>query len=375
MSKKNIDPSVESRVCFEQLEEWVREQIQFYVQELLEDEVTQLLGRRKNERRREVEAPGGYRNGYGKERRLTLSCGTIKLRRPRVRDPEERFESRVLPLSPSTVARLKQKWQGEMEAWQSRRLDDLEVVSLWADVVYIKAGLEKEKAVILVVIAALSDGTKVVVSVSSGYRESTQSWSEVLRYLKERGMNPPRLVIADGHLGIWGALRNVFPEADEQRCWNHRIVNLLAKIPKGRHKAALLMLRQIPYAETRQEAERVKGRFQHWCGKRGLEAAADLIDQDWDRMVTFYNYPKQQWQHLRTTNPVESPFSALRLRTDAARRFKKVANARAVIWKMLLVAEKRFRRLKAPLLMKDVYQGAQYANGVPLNQVTQEKAA
>ena len=145
---------------------------------------------------------------------------------------------------------------------------------------------------ILVVIAALSDGTKVVVSVSSGY--STQSWSEVLRYLKERGMNPPRLVIADGHLGIWGALRNVFPEADEQRCWNHRIVNLLAKIPKGRHKAALLMLRQIPYAETRQEAERVKGRFQHWCGKRGLEAAADLIDQDWDRMVTFYNYPKQQ---------------------------------------------------------------------------------
>ena len=375
MSKKNIDHSVESRVCFEQLEEWVREQIQFYVQELLEDEVTQLLGRRKNERRREVDAPGGYRNGYGKERRLTLSCGTIKLRCPRVRDLEERFESRVLPLSPSTVARLKQKWQGEMEAWQSRRLDDLEVVYLWADGVYIKAGLEKEKAVILVVIAALSDGTKVVVSVSSGYRESTQSWSEVLRYLKERGMNPPRLVIADGHLGIWGALRNVFPEADEQRCWNHRIVNLLAKIPKGRHKAALLMLRQIPYAETRQEAERVKGRFQHWCGKRGLEAAADLIDQDWDRMVTFYNYPKQQWQHLRTTHPVESPFSALRLRTDAARRFKKVANARAVIWKMLLVAEKRFRRLKAPHLMKDVYQGAQYANGVPVNQVTQEKAA
>ena len=187
MSKKNIDHSVESRVCFEQLEEWVREQIQFYVQELLEDEVTQLLGRRKNERRREVDAPGGYRNGY-KERRGS----------------GERFESRVLPLSPSTVARLKQKWQGEMEAWQSRRLDDLEVVYLWADGVYIKAGLEKEKAVILVVIAALSDGTKVVVSVSSGYRESTQSWSEVLRYLKERGMNPPRLV-TDGHLGIWGA--------------------------------------------------------------------------------------------------------------------------------------------------------------------------
>ena len=150
---------------------------------------------------------------------------------------------------------------------------------------------------------------------------------------------------------------NVFQEAEEQRCWNHRIVNVLAKIPKGHHKPALLMLRQIPYAETRQEA------------------AAALIDQDWDRMVTFYNYPKQQWQHLRTTNPVESPFSALRLRTHAARRFKKVANARAVIWKMLLVAQKRFRRLKAPHLTREVYQGAQYLNGVPVNQVTQEKAA
>ena len=245
MSKKNIERSMESRVCFEHLEQWVRERIQWYVQELLEDEVSELLGRRRNERRREVDAPGGYRNGYGKERRLTLSSGTIKLRRPRVRDLEERFESRVLPLFAkrtrevrdlipelylhglaegdfdlalrgllgeeahlfaSTVARLKQKWQGEMEAWQSRPLDELEVVYLWADGVYIKAGLEKEKAVILVVIAALSDGSKVILSVSSGYRESIQSWSEVLRDLKARGMNPPRLVMADGTLGDLGCL-------------------------------------------------------------------------------------------------------------------------------------------------------------------------
>ena len=107
-------------------------------------------------------------------------------------------------------------------------------------------------------------------------------------------MNLSRLVMADGHLGIWRALCNVFPEAEEQRCWNHRIVNVLAKIPKSHHKSALLMLRQIPYAETRQETDRLKGRFQHWCHKKGLEAAAALIDQDWDRMMTFYNYPKQQ---------------------------------------------------------------------------------
>ena len=134
------------------------------------------------------------------------------------------------------------------------------------------------------------------------------------------------------------------------------------------HKPALLILRQIPYAETREEAQRLKQVFQHWCRQRGLTLAAELIEQDWDRMVTFYNYPKKQWQHLRTTNPVESPFAALRLRTDAAKRFKKVENAQAVIWKMLLVAEQRFRRLKAPELMKDVYQGAKYVNGVPVNQ-------
>jgi len=414
MNKKNIEGRGRSRVDFEAMEDWVRGKIQGWVQELLEEEVTELLGRSKSQRRRGIDKPAGYRNGYGKPRRLTMSSGTVTLRRPRVRDLEERFESRVLPLfakrtgtvrdlipelylhglaqgdfdlalrgllgaraplSAATVGRLKEKWQSEWEAWQSRPLEDLEVVYLWCDGVYVKAGLEKEKAVLLVVLAALSDGSKVVVSVSSGYRESIQSWSEVLRDLKGRGMSCPCLVIADGHLGIWGALSNVYPEAEEQRCWNHRMVNVLAKLPKQQHKTALLMLRQIPYAETRKEAERLKGVFQNWCRKKGFTAAADLLDQDWDRMVTFYSYPKQQWQHLRTTNPVESPFSGLRLRTDAARRFKKVENAQAVIWKMLLVAEQRFRRLKAPELMTDVYRGAKYVNGIPVKEISEEKAA
>ena len=167
------------------------------------------------------------------------------------------------------------------------------MVYLWVDGIYVKAGLEKEKAVLLVVQAALSDGSKAVVSVTSGYRESTQSWSEVLRDLKRRGMGCPRLVIGDGHLGIWGALRNVYPQAEEQRCWNHRIVNLLTKLPKRVHKPALLILRQIPYAESREEAQRLKKVFQHWCRQRGLTLAAELIEQDWDRMVTFYLLSKE----------------------------------------------------------------------------------
>ena len=252
------------------------------------------------------------------------------------------------PISASTVARLKERWNAELAEWRARPLDDLEVAYMWVDGVYVKAGLEREKAAILVVMAALSDGSKVVLSVVPGYRESTRSWSEVLRDLRDRGLNCPRLVVGDGHLGIWGALRNVWPEAGEQRCWNHKILNVLDKLPKRQHDQARLMLRNIPYAETRAEAERLRKVFTRWCGDHSYETAREAIERDWERMVTFYDYPREHWRHLRTTNPVESPFAALRLRTDAARRYKRVDRAIAVIWKMLMVAEKRFRRLQAP---------------------------
>ena len=244
MKKESTRSPSESRAHWEDLEEWVRGQIQGLIQELLEEEITELLGRAMSARRSTLDGAPGYRNGYGKPRRLTLSSGTIQVRRPRVRNVEERFESRVLPLfarkskkvadlipelylhglaegdfdlalrgllgdeapvSASTVARLKEKWHAELAEWRQRPLDDLEVVYMWVDGVYVKAGLEKEKAAILVVLAALSDGSKVVVTAMPGYRESTESWSEVLRGLKERGLECPRLVIGDGHLGIWSS--------------------------------------------------------------------------------------------------------------------------------------------------------------------------
>ena len=365
-------------------------------------------------RRSESDNDAGYWNGYAPPRRLTLSSGTIRVRRPRIRDTEERFESRLVPLfvhrtrevadlipelylhglsegdfdlalrgllgeeapiSASTVARLKDKWNAELAEWRARPLDDLEVVYMWVDGVYVKAGLEREKAAILVVMAALSDGSKVVVSAVPGYRESTRSWSEVLRDLRDRGLNCPRVVVGDGHVGIWGALRNVWPEAGEQRCWNHKILNVLDKLPKRQHDQARLMLRNIPYAETRAEAERLRRVFTRWCGDHSYEAAREAIEQDWERMVTFYDYPKEHWRHLRTTNPVESPFAAVRLRTDAARRYKRVDRAIAVIWKMLMVAEKRFRRLQAPELIADVYLGAQYVDGIAVEAMAEKVAA
>src|SRR5712692_997682 len=262
MGEQSTEGRIESRAEWPTLETFARGQIQRWLQQILEEEVTELLGRDKSVRRAPIDAPVGHRNGYGKPRRVTFSSGTVTVRRPRVRGLAERFESQVLPLfkrrteevgrllpelylhglaegdfdlalrgllgagaplSASAIARLKAGWQADYDAWRTRSVADLEPVYLWVDGVYVKAGLEKDKAAMLVVIAGLRDGRKVVLAVESGARESTASWSAILRDLKQRGLRSPRLVIGDGHLGIWGALANVFPAAAEQRCWNHRI--------------------------------------------------------------------------------------------------------------------------------------------------------
>lgn len=403
MTKKSTEAAAASSPTWETLETFARHGMQQFLQRVLEAEVDELLARGRYERRAAVDAPVGYRNGFGKPRRLSLSNGTITLRRPRVRGLSERFESQLLPafkrrteevgrllpelylhglaqgdfdlalrgllgegapLSAPSIARLKAGWQAEYEMWKMRSVEDREVVYLWVDGVYVKAGLEKDKAAILVVLAALRDGQKVILAVESGYRESTESWAAILRDLKRRGLQAPKLVIGDGHLGIWGALAAVFPEAKEQRCWNHRLLNLLDKLPLTRQAEARSLLTQIPYAATREEAERQKRAFQAWCTKCGHAEVGRALDRDWDRMVTFYQFPREHWKHLRTSNPVESPFAAVRLRTAAAKRFKRVDSATAVIWKTLLVAEKTFRRLDAPELLADIASGVVYVNGV-----------
>jgi len=415
MKEKSIDLAAASSPTWETLEAFARGSMQRFLQRLLEEEVEGLLGRQRYERRTAVDAPLGYRNGFGKPRRLSLSNGTITLRRPRVRGLDEHFESRLLPafkrrteevgrllpelylhglaqgdfdlalrgllgdgapLSAPSIARLKAGWQTEYDLWKTRSVAELEVVYLWVDGVYVKAGLEKDKAAILVVLAALRDGQKVILAVESGYRESIESWAALLRDLKRRGLAAPKLVIGDGHLGIWGALAAVFPEAKEQRCWNHRLLNVLDKLPVKRQGEARSLLTKIPYAETREEAERQKRAFQAWCTKHGHAEVGRALDRDWDRMVTFYEFPREHWKHLRTSNPVESPFAAVRLRTAAAKRFKKVENATAVIWKTLLIAEKAFRRLDAPELVADVASGVVYVNGVrAVNRRTEGVAA
>ena len=403
VKKKNIREPEKSRVDYEALESWARGKMQELIQELLEEEVQELLGRQKYERKKPVDAAEGYRNGYGKTRHLTLSCGTVELKRPRVRGLEQRFVSKILPLfvrrtrevgdllpelylhglaegdfelalrgllgekaplSGSTVARLKEKWQAQYTQWKRRSLQGLEVVYAWADGLYVKAGLEKEKAVVLTIVVALSDGSKEILYLGTGYRESKESWAEALRDLRSRGIEHIPLLVADGNLGIWTALPEVYPQAREQRCWNHKELNVLDQIPRNKQAEAKLRLTTIPYSATRAEAEKAREIFESWCKQNGFSKAAEILNNDWERMMTFYFFHKEHWVHIRTTNVVESPFAALRLRTDAAKRFKKVENATAVIWKMLLVAEKRFRKLNAPELLKDVHEGVEFVDGV-----------
>ena len=401
--EKSITETVEpSRTTYEALEAMIRSKVQEYIQAILEDEVETFLGRKKSERIRAVDGTTGYRNGHGKPKQFTVMNGTIRIRRPRVRGTEDPFESKIIPffkrrskevdrllpelylhglakgdfemalrgllgegapLSSSSIGRLKAKWQIEYETWKRQDMSSLEVVYQWADGIYVKAGLEQDKAALLVMIGGLTDGRKVLLACESGYRESKESWSTLLRNLKMRGLSLGKLTIADGHLGIWSALGELHAEGKEQRCWNHKIRNVLDSFPKRIRAEAAEQLKKIPYAATRAECERFRDRFVDRYRKDYPKAAEKLL-ADWDRMVTFYSFPKEHWSHLRTTNVVESPFSSVRLRTDAAKRFKKVQNATAMIWKLLQVAEKNFRTLKGYWLLPDVYYGKPFVDGV-----------
>ena len=325
MTQKATTSELKTSSTWERLEEFAREHVQHFIQTLLEEEVTELLGRTKSARREAVDVSLGYRNGYGKPRRLTLTSGTITVRRPRVRDLDERFVSRVLPLfkrqtkevgellpqlylhglalgdfelalrgllgdgaplSSASLLRLKTQWQQEYVAWKQRRLDDLEVVYLWADGLYVKAGLEDTKAALLVMIGVLTNGQKVVLAVESGQRESKESWGMLLRDLRKRGLKPWRCTIADGHLGLWAALGEQYPTLAEQRCWNHRIINVLDAMPKKHQAEGRTLLCAMPYAETQAACEALRERFTHRYRKSAPKAVERLAD-DWERLVTF----------------------------------------------------------------------------------------
>jgi transposase-like protein len=388
------------RILYDELEEFARVKIRQHLQDLLEQEVTEWLGREKSERKGNALEQPGYRNGYGKKRRFTLSLGTIEIHRPRVRNLDERLVSKVLPLfkrntqqvrdlipelylhglaggdfelalrgllgegaplSASSLQRLKEKWQGEYEQWKSTAIEEQDWAYLWADGIYVKAGIGKEKAALLVVIGVQRDGSKRFLALEAGYRESKESWALVLRQLKVRGVKSARLFVGDGNLGLWAAVGEIYPQAQEQLCWNHKMLNVMDAVSKKEQVQAKGHLTAMMYGESRQEALKERKKFEQ--AFRHNPKAIKTVVENWERLTSYYDFPREHWKHLRTSNVVESPFSRVRLRTAASRRFKSQVNATCLIWKTLMVAEMSFRKLNAPNLVEKVAEGKKYESG------------
>jgi transposase-like protein len=350
------------------------------------------------------------RNGYLPGRQILTGAGPLDVQQPRVRDrrksPDERvvFSSSILPpylrrsktidelipwlylkgvstgdfsealqsllgpqakgLSPNVVVKLKQQWGEEFDHWQKRDLSEKEYVYFWVDGIHFNIRLEEERQCILVIVGATAEGKKELVAVQDGYREDEQSWYELLVDLKRRGLKKaPKLVIGDGALGFWAAVRKVFSKCREQRCWVHKTGNVLSKLPKRLQSKAKSELHAIWMAESRDEAEKAFDAFlEKYSAKYGK--AAECLEKDREELLTFYDFPAEHWGHLRTTNPIESTFSTVRLRH---RKTKGSGNRRAcltMVFKLTQSAEKRWRRLNGFELIIPLLQGKKFVDGI-----------
>jgi transposase-like protein len=375
------------------------------LQEAVETEVAEFIARHREltdarERRRIV------RNGYKPERTIQTGIGAVAVKAPRVRDREGeiKFRSSILPaylrrtrsieellpwlylkglstgdfsealaallgkdapgLSAATISRLKEVWKGEYERWSKRDLRDKEYVYLWADGVYFGVRLEDASQCILVVIGATADGKKELLAMLDGYRESAESWKELLLDLKQRGLTiEPKLAIGDGALGFWKALPQVFGSTHEQRCWVHKTANVLNNLPKGQQAKAKAALHEIWMAESRAAAEQA---FDHFLTTYEVKyaKAAECLAKDRDTLLTFYDFPAEHWIHIRTTNPIESTFATVRLRTAKTRGCVSRAGILAMVFKLTKSAEQRWRKLKGAARLVQVIDGVRFKDGL-----------
>src|SRR5205823_5786298 len=249
------------------------------------------------------------------------------------------------------------------EAWKKRPLRG-RYVYLYADGLYLKAGEEQDKTAVLVVLGVDEQGHKELLAMEQGYRESTASWSEVLRSLKERGLTEaPLLAIGDGALGLWAALDEVFPTTRHQRCWNHRTLNVLDKLPKRLQPEARTKLRGLAEAPTRQDCERRRDALCARLRDLGQESAAACLERDWEDFVTFYSFPEEHWVHLRTSNPIESIFAGVRLRTNASKRLRVRENALYLVFKLVLRLSLNWRGINAPNQLRLLLAGHVFRDG------------
>jgi putative transposase len=266
-------------------------------------------------------------------------------------------------LSANAIVRLKEQWAADYAAWRKRPLTE-RYAYLWADGLYLGVGQEPERTAVLCVLGVREDGTKELLAMELGYRESTESWGAVLRDLRDRGLLAPLVAVGDGALGLWAALAEVFPPTQHQRCWNHRVLNVQDKLPKRLQAAARERLRAMMAAPTRVACERLRDAYVAELRAQGQGAAADTVVRDWEDFVTFYRFPQEHWLHLRTSNPIESIFAGVRLRTDATKRMRSRETALYLIFKVVQRLGERWRALNGgATLMGLVLEGTVFIDG------------
>jgi transposase-like protein len=360
------------------------------------------------------------RNGYHQARDVLTSAGAVSVTAPRVNDKRtdpdtgerKRFTSAILPawarktpkitevlpllylhglssgdfvpalgqflgsakgLSAAVITKLTEQWKAEQRAFADRDLSGVDYVYLWADGIHVNIRLEEHKLCLLVMIGVRADGRKELVALADGYRESTESWADLLRDAARRGLSAPVLAVGDGALGFWGALREVFPATREQRCWFHKIGNVLAALPKSAHPAAKKALAEIWNAEDKRHALDAVKAFDATYGAKFPKAVAKITD-DVEELLAFYDYPAEHWIHLRTTNPIESTFATVRHRTKVTKGPGSRAAGLAMAFKLIESAQARWRAVNAPQLVALVRAGATFVNGVLVERPDEEAA-
>lgn len=357
------------------------------------------------------------RNGYQPERKVLTGVGPVSVQLPKTRDRAglgRCFRSLVLPpylkktrrleavlpwlylkgvstndfdealtalfgesvrgLSPSTISRLKSVWQKDYEAFCVRDWRGHEMVYLWADGIYINAR-SADRRCVLVVIGCDAHGRKHFLAIDEGFRESTESWKALLLGLRDRGLSkPPKLAVGDGAMGFWAALREVFPATGQQRCWVHKTANVLDKLPKRVQPQAKSMIHEIWQADTLASAEKAFDRFLATFADKYPKATNNLAS-DRDRLLAFYNFPAAHWQHLRTTNPIESTFATIRLRTAKTRNCYSVDSGLALMHQLAMSAQKRWRRLRSFRQLADVVAGVKFIDGIDERKISRKAAA
>ena len=414
MSNDNVTKLIQPGTFDDQLTDVLRNGARCLLAQAVEAEVAEFLARHSH-----LKTAQGHqravRHGHLPEREVMTGIGPVAVRQPRVRDRGTggaqddalvRFTPSILPpyarrtrsldvllpvlylkgistgdfqealaallgpdapgLSASTIARLKEMWTDEHRRWKARDLSSKRYAYIWADGIYLQARLEEEKQCILVIIGATPEGRKELIGFTDGLRESAQDWRELLLDLKRRGLaHAPELAVADGGLGFWKAVGEIWPKTIEQRCWVHKTANILNKLPRKQQPKAKRSLQDIWTAETRDDAETAFDAFIETY-KLKYEKAADCLAKDREALLAFYDFPAEHWKHLRTSNPIESTFATVRHRTVRTKGCLSNKTALALVFKLVEAAQKSWRRLDGPKQLPKVLRGVKLNDGLEI---------